>query len=45
MISALDEKGQLDNSVIIFASDNGGCYGAGGKNGPLRGNPNPNPSH
>jgi len=37
IVSALEEKGQIDNSVIIFASDNGGCYGAGGKNGPLRG--------
>jgi len=34
---ALVEREMLDNSFIIFASDNGGCYGSGGKNGPLRG--------
>jgi arylsulfatase A-like enzyme len=34
---ALDAKGILDNTFIIFASDNGGCYLSGGKNGPLRG--------
>jgi arylsulfatase A len=35
--TALDDKGISDNTYIIFASDNGGCYSAGGKNGPLRG--------
>ena len=35
---ALEEKGMLDNTYIIFASDNGGCYLGGGKNAPLRGN-------
>jgi len=34
---ALQSKGMLDNTYIIFASDNGGCFQAGGKNGPLRG--------
>lgn len=34
---ALSDAGQLDNSFLIFTSDNGGCYSAGGKNGPLRG--------
>ena len=34
---ALDEKGILNSTYIIFSSDNGGCYLAGGKNGPLRG--------
>jgi hypothetical protein len=27
----------MDNTYIIFASDNGGCYQAGGRNGALRG--------
>jgi len=34
---ALDTKGILNSTYIIFTSDNGGCYIAGGKNGPLRG--------
>lgn len=34
---ALDAVGQLDNSIIIVTSDNGGCYQAGGMNGDLRG--------
>ena len=37
IIDTLDQKGMLSNSVIIFSSDNGGCFGSGGKNGPLRG--------
>jgi arylsulfatase A-like enzyme len=35
---AVDKVGQLDNTYFIFTSDNGGCYTAGGRNGPLRGN-------
>ena len=35
--AALEQQGQLDNTYIIFASDNGGCYQAGGRNGDLRG--------
>jgi membrane-anchored protein YejM (alkaline phosphatase superfamily) len=35
--TALDDKGILDNTYIIFTSDNGGCYMSGGRNGPLRG--------
>ena len=35
--NALDDVDQLDNSYIIFASDNGGCPTAGGRNYPLRG--------
>jgi len=35
---AVDKAGQLSNTYIIFTSDNGGCYNAGGRNGPLRGN-------
>ena len=34
---ALDSVGQLENTYIIFSSDNGGCYSAGGKNGNYRG--------
>ena len=37
MYYALDEVKQLDNSYIIFASDNGGCPSGGGRNYPLRG--------
>ena len=35
--TALDEQGQLENTYVIFTSDNGGCYGGGGKNGEYRG--------
>jgi arylsulfatase A-like enzyme len=34
---ALDKQDQLDNTYIIFASDNGGCPTGGGRNVPLRG--------
>ena len=34
---AIDKAGVKDETYFIFASDNGGCYQAGGKNGPLRG--------
>jgi arylsulfatase B/arylsulfatase I/J len=34
---ALENKGIADFTFIIFASDNGGCFTSGGKNGPLRG--------
>ena len=37
IVDTLDEKGMLNSTYIIFTSDNGGCYIAGGKNGPLRG--------
>ena len=33
----LDSRGVLDNTYIVFASDNGGCPASGGKNTPLRG--------
>ena len=33
----LNDKGILDNTYIIFMSDNGGCWYGGGRNGPLRG--------
>lgn len=35
--SKLEETGLMDNTYIVFISDNGGCYLGGGKNGPLRG--------
>jgi len=38
IVDAVDDVGQSDNTYFIFASDNGGCYDAGGRNGPLRGN-------
>lgn len=34
---ALEETKQLQNTYIIFASDNGACLYGGGKNAPLRG--------
>lgn len=37
IITALDDTGMLDTTIVLFASDNGGCYNSGGKNGPLRG--------
>ena len=38
IVSALDEVGMLDNTVIVFSSDNGGQPNAGGANNyPLRG--------
>jgi arylsulfatase A-like enzyme len=33
----LNAKNQLDKTYFIFASDNGGCPSAGGRNYPLRG--------
>lgn len=34
---ALQETGELDNTLIIFCSDNGGDFGAEANNGPVRG--------
>jgi arylsulfatase A-like enzyme len=34
---ALESKGIVENTYIIFMSDNGGCWYGGGRNGPLRG--------
>lgn len=33
----LQENGMMDNTYVIFISDNGGCVFGGGKNGPYRG--------
>ena len=37
VVKALEDKDQMENTYVIFASDNGGCYQAGGRNGDLRG--------
>ena len=37
IIEELDATDMLDNSYVIFMSDNGGCKYGGGKNGPYRG--------
>ena len=37
ILTTLTEAGQIDNTYIVVASDNGGCAGAGGQNWPLRG--------
>lgn len=36
-IDQLEDQGWLENSVIVFASDNGGCSANGGTSYPLRG--------
>lgn len=35
--AALRETGQLDNTIIVVTSDNGGLFFVGGFNYPLRG--------
>lgn len=37
VLEALQEKGMLENSLVIFSSDNGGHIGGQGSNWPLRG--------
>lgn len=37
LYDALTYKGIVENTYIIFMSDNGGCWYGGGRNGPLRG--------
>ncbi|MBR9912735.1 MAG: sulfatase-like hydrolase/transferase [Gammaproteobacteria bacterium] len=36
IVDALQQSGQLDNTLIVFTSDNGGKLTAGGNNHPLR---------
>jgi len=37
VLSALEESGQSQNTLVIFTSDNGGQLAVGADNGPLRG--------
>jgi len=37
VLQALEDNGQRDNTLVIFASDNGGDLGCGASNEPLRG--------
>lgn len=37
LLEYLEEEGWMENSIIVVASDNGGCPTSGGSNYPLRG--------
>jgi arylsulfatase A-like enzyme len=37
IMSTLEDLNQLENTYLLFVSDNGGCYKGGGRNGGLRG--------
>lgn len=37
VIDALDSQGVLENTIVVFSSDNGGALGLGASNGELRG--------
>lgn len=37
VLSTLDEQGLANDTIVLFASDNGGFNGFGGRNEPLRG--------
>ncbi len=37
VLAALDEEGLRDDTIVVFASDNGAPLAYGGSNGPLRG--------
>ncbi|XP_064642730.1 arylsulfatase B-like [Lineus longissimus] len=38
VMAALEDRGMMDSTLVIFTSDNGGQYRRGGNNFPLRGN-------
>ncbi len=42
LVDYLEAEGWMENSIIVVASDNGGCRSAGGSNYPLRGKKNTN---
>ena len=37
LVEYLETNGWMENSIIVVASDNGGCPSCGGSNYPLRG--------
>lgn len=37
MLGELDDMAMLDNTLVVLASDNGGCPAQGGSNYPFRG--------
>ncbi len=37
LVDYLETNGWMENSIIVVASDNGGCPSIGGSNYPLRG--------
>ncbi len=37
LVDYLEAEGWMENSIIVVASDNGGCPSSGGSNYPLRG--------
>lgn len=37
LVEYLETNGWMENSIIVVASDNGGCPTCGGSNYPLRG--------
>lgn len=37
LVDYLESEGWMDNSIVVVASDNGGCLNSGGSNFPLRG--------
>jgi len=40
VINTVRNIGEIENTIIIVSSDNGGCYLAGSTNWPLRGSKN-----